>query len=124
MIGERPIDLYRCTGAPIVDGETVPTWELLSIVASPQPAGRAFDWLPEGERQRVRWTLYTQEALTLGREVDGEMLLADRVVINGEVGEILSVQDWAYQTGGLQHFVSAVGIGSPESPLSVPEVEP
>ena len=114
MLGEQALDLYRCTSAPIVAGVVVPVWTKLSITASVQPASRSLQWLPEGERQNVKWRLWTRDVVCMPREVGGQMLLSDRISVYGELGEVIGVADWHYQTQGLFHYEIAVSLPSPE----------
>lgn len=108
ILGEQSVTLTRmAAGAVGSDGRYAPgTATAASVKASMQPASdRVLHLLPEGRRQSVTLSAFTEFALRTADHATG--LPADRITYRGEVYEVLAVREWP-SAGPLPHYESAL----------------
>ena len=101
----EPMRVRRMSGQGGYDsqGMFVPgTYQTFTITASVQPLnGREMQFLSEGTRNRETFKVYTDMKLRPVSERGSQS--ADRVEINGEWFEVISVIDWSHHLA-LTHY--------------------
>lgn len=103
MLGATTLTVTRRAAGSYVAGVWTPgATSTLTVEGSLQPmTGRELLLLPEGERTRARWKLYTETELRTADETTTTE--ADRVSWNGRSLVVVRVQDYSH-VGLLPHY--------------------
>lgn len=104
MLGETTLQLHRTAAGTHVNGVWVPgAVTEITIRGSLQPINaRELALLPEGERTRGRWKLYTRTPLRTANPA--EYTEADRIAWQGRTLTVVQVRDYAHVGGSLAHY--------------------
>jgi hypothetical protein len=102
---ERPVAIVWTDGQPVEGGGA----STFTIEAAIQPlTARERELLPEGNRQRASFSLWTLTELRTHNVA--AQTPADVVLINGRRLEVIGVEDWAAaHPEGLPHFKCILG---------------
>lgn len=91
-------------GGRLEEPSTSSTFTVAGVLAP--LSGRERERLPEGQRERATWQLFTPTQL---RTASGTETLADLVTVDGDAYEVAQVDEWA----GLGGFYRAVLVKVP-----------
>lgn len=99
-----PLTIYRRSSGSFVDGDWVEgsTTEVPVNVNIQPLKGYEILQLPESERTRVWWKLYSADLLRTEKEGSGGYD-ADEFIWKGDRYKIMKVDDWASAMGVLEH---------------------
>lgn len=103
------IQVRRCVGLEIEDGERVPEWEALTLSGSVQPITSAIAWLPEGERSRASWSVWSHFEFFAARRTSEGALKGDLVLIGGRWCEVIGCKDWT-ASGTQPHYQAVAAV--------------
>lgn len=103
FLGSRTFTVTRRTGTTVDGDFVVDSTQTFRIIGSLQPiTGRELVQLPEGERTRGLFKLYTDAVLRM-QDVFDEVQ-ADTVEYDGRELKVVNREDWRLHTDGCPHF--------------------
>jgi hypothetical protein len=102
MLGQQTLNVTRYSSGGFVDGEWVEgAASAFTIQASVQPVnGRELETLPEGQRTRRTYKVYTDTLL----QVATPESRSDRIAYGTKALEVQSVKDYSTHMTGLPHY--------------------
>lgn len=102
----RPLTVTRYPAGSFIQGVWAQgTPSSVSIQASVQPTSpHDLQRLPEGRRESVSYTLFSDEQLFTAQQGEGQN--SDQVTLDGDLFEVVSCEKW--QNGIVSHYKSIV----------------